>query len=58
MNIEYRTQKDLPCNELYQLFLAVGWATEEKTTQDMIDNFNIGFLNSTFDSYTWILKGD
>ncbi len=24
MKIEYRAQKDLPCHELYQLFLAVG----------------------------------
>jgi ribosomal protein S18 acetylase RimI-like enzyme len=53
MNIEYRTQKDLPCKELYQLFLAVGWAIEEKTTQAMIDNFNIGFLNSTFVFSAW-----
>lgn len=54
MNIEYRKQKDLPCNELYQLFLAVGWATEDKTTQDMIDKFNVGFLNSTFVFSAWI----
>lgn len=54
MNIEYRTQKDLPCNELYQLFLAVGWATEEATTQAMIDNFNIGFINSTFVFSAWV----
>ncbi len=53
MNIEYRTQKDLPCKELYQLFLAVGWATEEETTQAMIDNFNIGFINSTFVFSAW-----
>ena len=54
MHIEYRTQKDLPCDELYQLFLAVGWAAEDKTTQTMIDNFNIGFLNSTFVFSAWI----
>ena len=54
MNVEYRSQKDLLCDELYQLFLAVGWATEEKTTQTMIDNFNIGFLNSTFVFSAWI----
>ncbi len=54
MRIEYRTQKDLPCEELYQLFLAVGWAAEDKTTQAMIDNFNIGFLNSTFVFSAWI----
>lgn len=33
MRVEYRTEKDLPCNELYQLFLAVGWAKEDETTQ-------------------------
>lgn len=54
MNVEYRTQKDLPCDELYQLFLAVGWATEDTTTQDMIANFNIGFINSTFVFSAWV----
>lgn len=54
MNVEYRSQKDLPCDELYQLFLAVGWAVEDKTTQDMIDNFNIGFINSTFVFSAWV----
>ncbi len=54
MNIEYRTEKNLPCEQLYQLFLAVGWATEETTTQEMIDHFNIGFLNSTFVFSAWI----
>ncbi len=54
MNIKYRTEKDLPCDQLYQLFLAVGWATEETTTQEMIDNFNIGFIHSTFVFSAWI----
>ena len=54
MNVEYRTQKDLPCDELYQLFLEVGWATEDTTTQEMIDNFNIAFLNSTFVFSAWV----
>lgn len=54
MNVEYRNQKNLPCNELYQLFLAVGWATEETTTQEMIDHFNVGFHNSTFVFSAWI----
>lgn len=53
MCIEYKTQKDLPCDELYQLFLAVGWADESTTTQDMIDHFNIGFLHSTFVFSAW-----
>ncbi len=54
MNIEYRNQKDIPCDELYRLFLSVGWAEESNTTQAMIDNFNIGFLNSTFVFSAWI----
>lgn len=54
MFIEYKTQKDLPCNELYKLFLAVGWADEDKTTQAMIDNFNIGFKSSTFVFSAWV----
>ncbi|MBO5167180.1 MAG: GNAT family N-acetyltransferase [Lachnospiraceae bacterium] len=53
MHIEYKTQKDLPCKELYELFLAVGWAEEDKTTPEMIDNFNIGFINSTFVFSAW-----
>lgn len=54
MYVEYKTQKDLPCKELYELFLAVGWATEDKTKQEMIDNFNIGFINSTFVFSAWV----
>lgn len=46
MNIKYRTQKDIPCNELYKLFLAVGWANEDTTTQEQLEHFNIGFINS------------
>lgn len=53
MNIVYKTQKEIPSDELYQLFLAVGWATEETTTPEMIQNFNIGFLNSTFVVSAW-----
>lgn len=53
MNIEYKSQKDLPCEELYELFLAVGRATEDTTTQEMIDNFNVGFINSTFVFSAW-----
>lgn len=54
MNVEYKTQKDLPCEQLYQLFLAVGWATEDATTQEMLENFNIGFIHSTFVFSAWI----
>lgn len=54
MDIEYRTEKDLPCEELYQLFLAVGWATEETTTPEMLKKFNVGFIDSTFVFSAWI----
>lgn len=53
MDVEYRTQKDLPCDELYQLFLAVGWATEDTTTPEIMERFNIGFINSTFVFSAW-----
>lgn len=39
MKVEYKTRKDLPCDQLYRLFLAVGWAKEETTTQEMIAAF-------------------
>lgn len=54
MNIEYRTQKDIPCDELYKLFLAVGWANEATTTKEQLERFNIGFINSTFVFSAWI----
>lgn len=53
MIIDYKEQKDLPCEELYNLFLAVGWANEETTTEEMLKNFNISFLNSTFVYSAW-----
>ncbi len=54
MNIEYKTQKDIPCDDLFKLFLAVGWASEDTTTQEQFENFNIGFINSTFVFSAWI----
>lgn len=39
MNIEYRMQKDIPCDELYKLFLAVGWADEATTTKEQLERF-------------------
>ena len=53
MNIEYKDIKDLPNEELYQLFLAVGWADEKKTTLKQIHNFNVGFIHSTFVFSAW-----
>lgn len=52
MTIEYKEQKDLPCKEIYKLFLAVGWANE-KITEEMLSKFNIGFLNSTYVFSAW-----
>ena len=54
MDVEYRTNKELPCDQLYQLFLAVGWATEETTTREQLERFNVGFLDSTFVFSAWI----
>lgn len=53
MNIEYKTLKDIPNEELYRLFLAVGWADGD-TTPNQLENFNIGFMNSTFVFSAWI----
>ena len=53
MPITFDTRKDVPCGPLYQLFLAVGWAQESDTTQDMLDHFNIGFLNSNHVLTAW-----
>lgn len=54
MLVEYKTNKDLPCDELFQLFLAVGWATKESTTPEMLEKFNVGFLESTFVFSAWV----
>ncbi|MBQ3086382.1 MAG: GNAT family N-acetyltransferase [Clostridia bacterium] len=53
MNITYKIIKDLPNEQLYKLFVAVGWADEESTTQTMIDKFNKPFLNSTIVISAW-----
>lgn len=39
--------------DLYQLFLAVGWTGGDEITQEMMDNFNVGFRNSTFVFSAW-----
>ncbi|MBE5769866.1 MAG: GNAT family N-acetyltransferase [Clostridiales bacterium] len=53
MEIFYDTRKDIPCQPLYELFLAVGWADEKSTTPEMIRHFNIGFLHSTLVFSAW-----
>lgn len=53
MNITYKTFKDLPNQQLYKLFVSVGWADDSTTTQSMIDNFNKPFINSTLVVSAW-----
>ena len=53
MEITYQTRKDLPCEKLYELFLAVGWADREGTTPEMLANFNAGFVNAAFVFSAW-----
>ena len=53
MHIKYSTEKDLPSEQLYNLFLSVGWADEESTTAEMINNFNVPFSNSTVVISAW-----
>ena len=47
MSVRYSTEKDLPCGQLYNLFLSVGWADEKTTTTEMVKRFNVPFVNST-----------
>ena len=51
--ITYDTRKDVPCEPLYELFKAVGWANEADTTPDMLANFNVGFLGSNHVVTAW-----
>lgn len=53
MKIKYDTIKNLPNEQLYKLFLAVGWANESTTTQAMIENFNKPFMHSTIVVSAW-----
>lgn len=52
-NITYKTEKDLPCKPLYDIFAAVGWTDADKTTDEMIKNFNKPFVNSTIVVSAW-----
>jgi ribosomal protein S18 acetylase RimI-like enzyme len=53
MNITYNeTKKDLPCDQLQKMFVAVGWS-DDSETPDMLEKFNIGFINSTIVISAW-----
>lgn len=54
MNVIYKTNKDLPCNQLSALFSAVGWSNSDKElTPQMLANFNKPFINSTLVFSAW-----
>ena len=54
MSIIFKTDKDLPCVQLAELFAAVGWSDETKEiTDEMLANFNKPFLHSTVVVSAW-----
>ena len=54
MSILYKTNKDLPCDQLSELFAAVGWSDETKElTPQMFANFNKPFIHSTLVFSAW-----
>jgi len=54
MNITYKTDKDLPCDQLYRLFAAVGWSDSAiEMTDEMLANFNKPFVNSSLVFSAW-----
>jgi ribosomal protein S18 acetylase RimI-like enzyme len=52
MDIVYREEKDLPCDQLHHLFHAVGWASGPENA-DMLRLFNKPFINSTLVISAW-----
>jgi len=44
--------KELPCDQLYNLFKLAGW-TEGSETDEMLKNFNVPFINSTLVVSAW-----
>ena len=53
MNIIYNdTKKDLPCEQLYQLFLSAGW-TSKNIKNSWLEQFNHCFINSTLVISAW-----
>jgi len=53
MGIIYNeTKKDLPCEQLQKMFVAVGWS-DNSETPDMIKKYNVPFINSTIVVSAW-----
>lgn len=51
-NIVYDTKKDIPCDQLHNLFMEVGWSNGKEPAL-IIEKYNIGFLNSTISISAW-----
>jgi ribosomal protein S18 acetylase RimI-like enzyme len=53
LNVIYNDiKKDLPSEQLHRLFTLVGWADGSETS-DMLNHFNIPFINSTLVISAW-----
>ena len=52
MSITYDTKKDIPCEQLHKLFMAVGWSDGQETPF-MSNKFNVPFINSTLVISAW-----
>jgi len=53
MSITYHDiKKDLPSKEIHKLFTSVGWS-DGLDTPEMIENYNIPFINSTLVVSAW-----
>ncbi len=52
MNVTYDMKKDIPCEQLHKLFVAVGWSDGQETPF-MLSNFNVPFINSTLVISAW-----
>ena len=54
MNITYNDiKKDLPNVALHQLFISAGWSDGTEIEEDMLNHFNIPFINSTLVISAW-----
>ena len=52
MRVTYKTNKDLPCDQLSALFEAVGWS-DRIMTPEMLANFNKPFIHSALVFSAW-----
>ena len=54
MNISYNEQKkDLPCEQLHRLFVAVGWSDSTETPDMISKGYSVPWVNSTLVVSAW-----